>query len=65
MYILGICREFSNQVRASHTWFLKIEPVWIVSMHVCVFMHVHVCVDPPRLLITSGMIWRDMEPTIG
>ena len=25
-------------------------------MHVCVFVSI------PRLLITSGMIWRDMDP---
>ena len=31
------------------TWFLKIDPVWIISMRVCVS-------SPPRLLITSGMI---------
>ena len=35
--------------RPAHTWFLKIDLVRIVSMHVCV------CVCPrPRLLITNG-----------
>ena len=33
-------RSLLNQARASlwpaHTWFLKIDPVWIVSIHVCV-----------------------------
>ena len=31
---------FLNQMRAGHrparAWFLKIDPVWIVGMHVCV-----------------------------
>ena len=36
------------------TWFLKIEPVQMVGMRVCV------CVRP-RLLITSGMMWHDMD----
>ena len=31
------------------------HPVRIVSMCVCV------CVSVPRLLITSGMVWRDMD----
>ena len=38
--------------------FLRIVSVWM-SVCVCVC----VCVCPPlRLLITSGMIWRDMDP---
>ena len=37
-------------------WFLKIVSV---QTSVCVF----VCVcPPPRLLITSGVMWRDMDP---
>ena len=58
---------FLNQARAglwqARAWFLKIDPVQIVSM--CVFgcVCVCVCVCPPlRLLITSGMMWRDMDP---
>ena len=43
-----------NQVHASHrlacAWFLKIDPVQIIGMHVCVCPR-------PRLLITSGVIW--------
>ena len=36
--------------------FLKIDPVQIVGMHVCV------CVCPlPRLLISSGMIWSSYD----
>ena len=56
------CRiwQFLNQARAGHrlvcAWFLKIILVRIVSMHMCV------CVYPcPRLLITSGMMWCDMD----
>ena len=33
-------------------WFLKIDPVRIVSMCVCL---------RPRLLITSGVMWRDID----
>ena len=56
MYIL------LNQVRA---WFLKIDPVRIVSMCVCVCVCVFACVCvclPLRLLITSGVMWRDIDP---
>ena len=39
---------FLNQVRAghrpAHTWFLKIDPVQIVGMRVCVCVCVCVCV---------------------
>ena len=39
-----------------HAWFLKIDPMRIVGMRVCV------CVCPrPRLLMTSGVMWHDME----
>ena len=38
-------------------WLLKIDPVWIVGMCVCLC----VC-PPPRLLITSGVMWSDMDP---
>ena len=44
---------FLNQATA---WFLKIDPMRIVGMRVCV------CVCPrPRLLITRGMMWRDID----
>ena len=48
-----ITHLFLNQACAGlwpvHAWFLKIDPVWIVCMHVCV------C-PPSRLLITIGVI---------
>ena len=36
------------------TWFLKINPVQIVSMRVCVCPR-------PRVLITSGVIWTSYD----
>ena len=64
---------YLNQARASlrpaHAWFLKIDPKWIVSMCVCVCVCVSVCLcvcvfvcPPPRLLITSGLMWHNMDP---
>ena len=52
--------DFLNQAcvgrRLACAWFLKIDPVQIVGMDVCV------CVCPrPRLLITSGVIWHDVN----
>ena len=56
---LGRLYLFLNLVHAGHrlarTWFLKVNPVWIISVCVCV------C-PPPRLLITSGVIQHDMNP---
>ena len=61
---------FLNQARA---WFLKVVSVWTsvcvcVCMCVCVRVCVRACVCvcvcvclPPRLLITSGMMWHDMD----
>ena len=44
--------------RPARAWFLKIDPVRIVGMHACGY----VCVcQRPRLLITSGMMWRDVD----
>ena len=41
--------HFLNQVRAgrrvAHAWFLKIDPVRVVGMHVCV------CVSAPQAII--------------
>jgi len=55
---------FLNQAHAGQrlacNWFLKIAFVRDVCMHVCA--HVCVCVSAPaRLLITSGVIWCDIE----
>ena len=47
---------FLNQARA---WFLEIDLVCEVCVCVCVC--VSVC-PPPRLVITSGVMWRDMDP---
>ena len=59
MYISLLSMEpgFLNQVRRpARARFLKIDHVRIVGMRVCV------CVCPrPRLLITSGVMWRDMD----
>ena len=46
--------------RPARAWFLKIDPVRIVCMCMCVFVCVFVC-PPPRLLITSGVMWRDID----
>ena len=48
---------FLKQARA---WFLKIHPVRIVCMRVCVCVCVCVC-PRPRLLITSGVMWHDID----
>ena len=59
-FIMYISKLFLNKARADHrplhAWFLKIDQVRIVSM--CVYL----CVSPPlRLLITSDVMWRDMD----
>ena len=44
---------------AAHAWFLEIA---LVCMSVCLDVCVCVCVSPPpRPLITSGMIWCDID----
>ena len=58
---VGFIHKFLNQVRAglrpACAWFFEIVSVR-TSVCVCVF----VCVCPPsRLLITSGVMWRDMD----
>ena len=40
------------QARPARAWFLKIDPVRIVCMRVC---------PRPRLLITSDVMWRDID----
>ena len=42
-----------NQARAGHTWFLRIVSVRMYALCVC---------PPPRLLITSGVMWCDIDP---
>ena len=41
-----------NQARAGHrlalAWFIKIDPVWIIGMHVCVC--IYVCVSAPKAI---------------
>ena len=48
-------KTFLNKARAARTWFLEIA---LVRTSVC--MCVSVC-SPPRPLITSGMIWCDID----
>ena len=61
--VRAISVHFLNQARAvrrpARAWFLKIDLVRIVGMRgACV----RVCVCPrPKLLITSGVMWRDMD----
>ena len=56
MYYQEPGEEFLNQVLASHrpvrTWFLKIDPIWIVSMCMCV------CVSAPKVI---NNLWHDMD----
>ena len=59
-------KEFLNQVRAGHMpGFLKLFLCGClyacVYMSVCVCVYVYMCVCP-RLLITSGMMWCDIDP---
>ena len=52
-----VCSWFLNQMRAglrlAHARFLIIASVWT-------FVCVHAC-PPPRLLVTSGMIWTPYD----
>ena len=55
MFLVNITRvKFLNQAHASHrparTWFLKIDPVRIVSMCVCVCVFACVCVSAPKAI---------------
>ena len=45
---------FLNQKPGRHTWFLEID----LLRKVCVC----VCVSALRLVITSGLMWHDMDP---
>ena len=55
---MALLNQAHDGRRPAHAWFLKIDPVWIVGMHLCM------CVCPHlRLLITSGVMRRDMDLT--
>ena len=64
-YVLCMYNNILSQVCAglwpTHNCFLEIAFVCDVSMLVRLCICVFVC-PPPRLLITSGVIWCDMEP---
>ena len=45
---LNILRAFLNKARPARTWFLKIDPVWIVGIRV--HMCVCVCVSAPKAI---------------
>ena len=55
---------FLNQARAGHrlarTWFLRIASV-CERLYAYVCVYVCVC-PPPRLLMTSDMMWCDIDP---
>ena len=42
-----------KRLRPAHAWFLEIDLVCKVCVSVCL---------PPRLVITSGMMWCDVDP---
>ena len=42
--------------RPVHAWFLK-----IASVHECMYACMCVC-PPPRLPLTNGVMWHDMDP---
>ena len=46
--------------RLARAWFLRIASV-CERLYACVYVCVCVC-PPPRLLITSGMMWYDIDP---
>ena len=55
LYMSDLLSQVHTGSRLACAWFLKIDPVRIVSMHVCV--RVYPCLRP---LIASGMMWHDM-----
>ena len=59
-----LCIHLLNQARTglwlACAWFLKIVSVR-TSVCICVCMCVLICVSTPRLLITSGVMWCDMD----
>ena len=60
VFVIECISVFLNQARTGHrpvrTWFLE-----IVSVRTSVCAFACVC-PPPRLLITSGLMWCDMDP---
>ena len=45
--------------------FLKMFWCGHLYVRVCVCVHVHACMCPPTtLLITSGVMWNDMDPKL-
>ena len=57
IYSFLICASYfikPGARRPVRTWFLKIDPVRIVGMRACVRPR-------PRLSITSGVMWRDID----
>ena len=67
IYIIVLHRQhfFLNQARAGYrparACFLKVDPVQIISMCVCLRVCVCVC-PPPKILITSSVMWHDIDP---
>ena len=67
---MGSLEIFLNQARAglrpARAWFLRIAFVReLLCVCVCVCVRVCVCVfvcPPPRLSITSGVMWCDIDP---
>ena len=57
IHIYFIVKLFAGH-RPALTWFLKTDSV---QMSVCVCVCVRVCLFP-RLLITSGVMWCDIDP---
>ena len=57
LYMLVFLNQARAGLRPARAWFLEIDPVR-ERLYVCVC----VCVSAPRLLITSGVMWRDTDP---
>ena len=53
LYLKTIKCKVLRRMQA-HTWFLKLVSV---QMSLCVL----VCVPVPRLLLSSGMVWHDID----
>ena len=63
MQILTYLNQACTYLWPACDWFLKIVSVWTSIICMCVCVHVCDCVCVPlRLLITSGVIWCDIDP---